>query len=160
MTIIDLLKKLKQYPLGDNSIYDVLAQHLFHIGPDYYDYAAALSEQSLHRGGTIRHGFYCSICLRREGPGILGLRFKCLSCLVTDLCADCHAAWKNSKGEMDFCNGHVFYEIPRPCWYQFEEGVVLENGSTLSEMIDFLEEKFAALLKITIGEEISTDLST
>jgi hypothetical protein len=156
-SILDLLKTLKQYPLGDNSIYDILAQHLFHIGPDYYDYAAAFSEQNFTRGFPIQQGYHCSSCVGVIGPDIFGSRFKCLDCLIKDLCADCYAGWERSTDEMDFCKGHVFYEIPRSCWYQFKEGVVLENGSTLPEMIDLLEEKFTTLLEITRGGDNSTD---
>jgi len=135
----------------DNSVHDFLAQYLFHLEPDY-NYAAAFSEQNLARGSTIQHTFHCNICITMIGVDIRGSRFKCLNCLTTDLCADCHTNWEKSNGEMDFCKGHIFYELPRSCWYQFEEGVVLEDGSTLPDMIGFLEEKFAALLESTRGE--------
>ena len=46
----------------------------------------------------------------------------CLDCTDGDFCADCYASWKKSNGEMECCKGHIFYEIPRPCWFQFEKG--------------------------------------
>ena len=50
---------------------------------------------------------------------------------------------------MEVCKGHTFYEIPRPCWYQLKEGTVMEDGSTLPQVIDLLEERFTSLLETT-----------
>ena len=56
---------------------------------------------------------------------------------------------------MEFCKGHTFYEIPRPCWYHFKEGVVMEDGSTLPEVIEFLEKRFTELLQDVGGQTVS-----
>lgn len=81
------------------------------------------------------------------GAASNGKRFTCLDCSDGDLCNDCHASWKKSDEEMKWCRGHVFYELPRPCWYGFKEGIVMENGATLPEVIGLLEVKFRNLLK-------------
>lgn len=128
--------------------YRPLSKCLFRSGTDYHDYAAVFAEQELIRGKTIGHSYDCNLCgYAGMGGDIRGQRFRCLDCLDADFCADCYASWKKSNGEMDYCKGHTFYEIPRPCWYQFREGVVMEDGSTLPQVIDFLEERFTALLK-------------
>ena len=74
----------------------------------------------------------------------------------TDLCASCYNDWKLSDGKMSFCRGHTFLELPRACWYEFEEGVVMEDGSTLPQVVDMLEQKFSMLLE-RAGEEVSSD---
>jgi hypothetical protein len=45
------------------------------------------------------------------------------------------------------CEGHSFYEIPRACWYGFKEGVVMEDGSTLEDIINLLEKEFTTLVE-------------
>jgi hypothetical protein len=151
------LKELQRYPTSLDPAHDILAQYLFHLRPDYYDHAAAFSEQSLSRQGKILHLYHYSVRSWAPGRSIIGSRLDCLNCLTTDLCADCHASWEESRGEMDFCRGHKLYEIPWPCWYQFKVGVVLEDGSTLPEIIDLLEEKFTAHLQIIEHQEIFAD---
>ena len=73
-----------------------------------------------------------------------------MECIDVEFCAACYSNWKASKGKMckgkmEMCRGHSFYEIPRPCWYGFEQEVVMEDGSTLEDVINLLEEKFTAL---------------
>ncbi|KAF2731353.1 hypothetical protein EJ04DRAFT_566899 [Polyplosphaeria fusca] len=124
-TILGLLKEVKRYPISAksrNSVYNIVSQFLFHIGPKYFQYGAAFAEQSSECKVNIRHSYHCSMFSLVIGPDI-------------------------SDGEMDYCRGHMFYELPRPCWYNFEESVVLEDGSNLPEMIDFLERDITALLE-------------
>lgn len=64
-----------------------------------------------------------------------------------DFCASCYESWKVSGEEMEMCRGHSFYEIPRSCWYGFEQDVVMEDGSTLEDVIDLLVEKFTILVQ-------------
>lgn len=128
--------------------YGQIAKCLFLSGPDYYDYAAVSAEQGLSHGNTIFHPNICDICAPDMGlSDIRGARFVCLNCICTDLCADCYSSWEKSDGEMEFCKGHTFYEIPRACRYQLGEGVVMEDGSTLLQVVDTLEEKFTVLLE-------------
>lgn len=147
-TILTFLKSVK----GCSTVrfhygYKLLTKCLFRSGIDYHEYAAVFAEEGLICGKTIEHPYYCNLCGYGLMKEIRGQRFACLDCLEGDFCADCYASWKKSNGEMDYCKGHTFYEIPRPCWYQFREGVVMEDGSTLPQVIDFLEERFTALLK-------------
>jgi hypothetical protein len=90
---------------------------------------------------------FCDLCGSYRGANIKGPRFACLNCIDSDFCAYCHASWEKSNGELEICKGHRFYEIPRPCWYQFKEGVVMEDGSTLPQVIEFSHERFTTLLK-------------
>jgi hypothetical protein len=147
-TILRLLKDIK----GRSTVsqyYDCgrLSKCLFRSGTDYYEYAAVFGEQGLLHGNTIEHAYHCDLCVPQIGPDIRGPRFVCLDCIDGDLCADCYANWEKSNGEMEHCKGHKFYEIPRPCWYQFRERVVMEDGSSLPQVIDFLMERFSALLE-------------
>jgi hypothetical protein len=71
----------------------------------------------------------------------------CLDCINVEFCAACHSGWKAKKEGIDMCKGHSFYEIPRPYWYSFEEGIVTEDGLTLGDVIGLLEKKFTALAK-------------
>ena len=129
-----------------------LAMLLFKAGTEYYEYAAAFAESGFTHGDTIEHAYRCNLCSPSFEPDIRGPRFVCLDCLCGDMCADCHANWEQSNGEMEYCKGHTFYEIPRPCWYHFAPGIVLEDGSTLSQVIDHLEETFTALLQCAQGQ--------
>ena len=150
MTILNFLKDIKVCStVRPHYGYGRLATYLFRSGTDYYDYAAVFVEQGLIRGNTVEHFYRCDLCTLEMGPNIRGSRFACLDCINGDLCADCYASWKKSNGEMEFCKGHTFYKMPRPCWYQLREGVVMEDGSTLSQVIDILEQRFTALLEST-----------
>ena len=147
-SILNLLKQMKgpstaRHHFGCGQ----LSMLLFHAGIDYYDFAAVFAEQGLVHGNTIEHAYRCNVCGPNFGPDIRGPRFVCLECICGDFCANCYDNWEKSKGEMEFCKGHTFYEIPRPCWYQFREGVVQEDGATLPQVIEYLEERFTALLE-------------
>lgn len=76
----------------------------------------------------------------------------CLDCVEGDLCAECYSSWQKSNGEMEHCKGHTFYEIPRPCWFGFKDGVVMGDGLTLPGVVDFLEERFTKLLESVGGQ--------
>ena len=134
--------------------YGELSMNLFACGTEYYDYGAAFAEQGINHGKWIEHAYHCDFCTV-FGTDIRGPRFLCLDCIGVDFCAGHYANWEKSDGEMDFCKGHRFYEIPRPCWYQFKDGVVMEDGSTLPEVIDFLEKRFTALLQDVRGQMVS-----
>lgn len=125
----------------------MLSQYLFRSGSDYLDYAAVFAEQMFVHEELVKHYCYCDICGYSMGADMTGQRFTCLDCLDTDLCADCYATWEKSNGQMEYCKGHTFYELPRQCWYQFKEGIVMEDGSTLPQVIDFLEKRFTMLLE-------------
>ena len=154
--ILNFMKDVKGSPTGTyHNSYGLLSVLLFACGTDYHDYAAMFAEQVIiPQGSTIEHTCYCDLCGVFDQV-IRGPRFECLQCLDVDFCAGCYANWKKSNGELDFCKGHSFYEIPRPCWYEFKEDVVMEDGSTLPEVIDFLEERFAALLQDVGGQAVS-----
>ena len=47
---------------------------------------------------------------------------------------------------MEIYKGHAFREIPRPCWYKFEPGIVTEDGKTIGEVVDCLHDHFSELL--------------
>lgn len=134
----------------------MLTDALFHCGPAYYEYAAIFAEQALVSGQIAEHSNYCSTCRILPDSGstqIRGKRFKCLVCSNGDFCADCYESWKQSNGNMEMCKGHSFYELPRPCWYRLKKGTVTEDGKSLSEIIEFLEKRFTALLEE--GEVVS-----
>lgn len=133
--------------------YDLLSKYLLRCGPDFYDFAAAFAEQGiLEVGGTIEHSHHCDLCVPQFGPDIRGPRFVCLDCLDGDFCATCYAIWEQSRGQMDYCKGHRFYEIPRACYYQFKEGVVMQDGSTLPVLIESVQAKYNSLLAATVSE--------
>jgi hypothetical protein len=146
--ILDILKDINgSSTLSEHHICGHLSKCLFRSGTTYYDYAAVFAEQGLIHGNDIEHAYRCDLCVHVLGPSIRGPRFVCLDCIDGDLCADCYASWEKSNGEMEFCKGHTFYEIPRRCWYNFREGVVMEDGSTLPQVIDFLIGRFTTLLE-------------
>ena len=147
-SIARLLKQMKgQSTAHTNYGNGQLAVLLFKAGNEYHKYAAVFAESGFTHGDPIEHSYRCDLCSPNFGPNIRGPRFVCLDCLCVDMCADCHANWEQSHGETEFCKGHTFYEIPRPCWYQLEPGIVLEDGSTLPQAIDHLEERFTGLLQ-------------
>lgn len=47
---------------------------------------------------------------------------------------------------MELCQGHTFYELPRPCWYGLGEGTVTEDGKTLPEVVELMTMKFSQLV--------------
>lgn len=49
---------------------------------------------------------------------------------------------------MEICKGHTFREIPRPCWYTFELDIVTEDGKTICEVVDYLDDHFSELLRL------------
>jgi len=133
-----------------------LSKFLFKVGIEYHEYAAVFSEQGLRvHDNVIEHFYSCDICVTSFGPDIRGARYICLDCIASDLCADCYTSWKASNGEMEHCKGHTFYQIPRPCWYQLEKGAVMEDGSTLDQVIDLLKKRFTWLLEST---KVGTDI--
>ena len=147
-SIIGLLKQMKAPSSAHNDYAsDSLTKLLFHAGPDYHDYGAAFAESCLARGGIIEHTYRCNLCVLDMGPEIRGSRYMCLDCADSDFCANCYASWEKVDGEMEKCKGHTFYKLPRPCWYHFEDGVVMEDGSTLPQVIDYLEKRFTMLLE-------------
>jgi hypothetical protein len=155
-TILTILKSMR----GQQSVcYHfgllTLAKCLIICGPNYLDYAAVFDEQGIVRRDPIVVPSTCDACLRTLDGWLRGKIFKCLNCLDTDLCAACYTTWHKSDGEMELCKGHTFYEIPRPCWYTFEPGIVTEDGETLPEVIEFLEDHFEGLLgKLVKTEQI------
>ena len=134
-------------PAHNNYASNALTRLLFLAGSDYHGYGAAFAEFFLIRGGTIEHNLRCNSCVLDMGPEIRGSRFMCLDCADSDFCANCHASWEKADGEMEQCKGHTFYELPRPCWYHFEDGAAMEDGSTLPQIIDYLEKRFTMLLE-------------
>jgi len=152
-SILIILKDIKGWGLMTYHYgYCSLSKCLFRCGPEFYDHAAVFAEQGLMRGNMIEHNYHCNLCVHPSGPDIRGKRFVCLECIDVDFCDDCYSNWEKSNGEIEFCKGHSFYEIPRPCWYQFSGGVVMEDGSTLPQVINFLEERFTALLERVEGQ--------
>jgi hypothetical protein len=145
-TILNSLKDIKECSTGLKLGYQQLFRLLLRLGTNYYDYAAVFAEQEMIRGNTITHPSTCNLCVPLLGQDIRGPRFVCLDCIDGDFCTDRHANWEKSNGEMDYCKGHTYFEIPRPCWYQFREGVAMEDGSTFPQVIDFLVERFTVLL--------------
>ncbi|KAF1982684.1 hypothetical protein K402DRAFT_457189 [Aulographum hederae CBS 113979] len=127
-TILNILKDIKRCSdTYQEVLCGRLSKCLFRLGTDHNEHAAIFAEVGVSGKGLIEHPYFCN--------------------LYTDLCGDCYSSWEKSRGQMDYCKGHTFYKIPRDCWHGFEEGVVSEDGSTLAEVIDFLEEKFTRLLE-------------
>ena len=122
---------------------------LFRAGTDYYDYAVVFAEQRLIRENIIEHLSQPRSLRASDRTEDQMLTFRVLGMHQRISCADRPASRKKSDGEMDFCKGHTFYEVPRPCRYLFREGVVMEDGSTLAQTIEFLEQRFIALLGST-----------
>lgn len=123
-----------------------LSSSLVICGPSYYQYAAIFEEQGIVLTDPVGHPYRCNTCVESLDGFIRGTRFRCLYCIDTDLCADCYKSWKQSNGDMELCKGHIFYQIPRPSWYELKEGMVTEDGKTLAEVVEFLEDTFTKLL--------------
>lgn len=87
------------------------------------------------------------MCTSAWGPLIRGSRFECLDCIDSDFCSDCYVTWENSNGEMEVCKGHKFYQIPRSCWYGFKDNQIMVDGSTMEQVMSYLEKRFTELLE-------------
>jgi hypothetical protein len=147
-TVLKFLRDLISWPSTRGEAHcRWLSRSLCLCGPDYYEYAAVFAEQGVLRTDPILHSrinfVRCDLCSR--GTIISGPCFVCLDCIDVEFCAACHSGWEAERREITMCRGHSFYKIPRPCWYSFEEGVVMEDGSTLEDVIELLEEKFTVL---------------
>jgi hypothetical protein len=150
-TILKFLRDMMSWPStrGEAQCH-WLSRCLFLCGPDYYGYAAVFSEQNILRTNPMLHSrtifSRCDLCSR--GLIISGPRFPCLVCIDIEFCAACYSGWESSMGDKKICEGHSFYEILRPCWYSFKEGIVTEDGLTLEDVIKLLEKKFTALEQV------------
>ncbi|KAF2678036.1 hypothetical protein K458DRAFT_395334 [Lentithecium fluviatile CBS 122367] len=129
-TLLSILKSME----GQSNLHGhlgrcMLSRCLNLCGPEYYEYASVLDEQSLASTGPVVHPHHCCNCVRALGAFFL----------------------KQSNGEMDLCKGHTFYVEPRDCWYGFKEGTVTEDGKTFAEVISLLQTRFTELLAQEAG---------
>lgn len=134
----------------------MLSKALEQCGPAYYTYATILDEQALAGKDNVVSPYWCDICPQTTILWMRGTRYTCINCINTDLCADCHTTWQNSRDQMDFCKGHTFRQIPRPCWYTLESEIVTEDGKTIVEVVEFLWNHFSEL-RTGLGE-LGTEL--
>jgi hypothetical protein len=144
-TVLKFLRDMISWPSTRAEAQCTWLSHcLLLCGPDY---AAVFGEQNVLRTDPILHSraifLRCDLCDR--GTIMSGPCFQCLDCIDVEFCAACYSGWEAGIGGKNMCEGHSFYEIPRSCWYSFEEGVVMEDGSTLEDVIELLEKKFTAL---------------
>ncbi|KAH7363690.1 hypothetical protein BKA66DRAFT_552081 [Pyrenochaeta sp. MPI-SDFR-AT-0127] len=159
-TIMDSLADIKgRTTLRHSHSAHMLAKALDQCGSDYYEYAAIIDEQTLASTNPLASAVACDYCPPTMNGYMEGMRYKCLVCLDTDLCANCYSIWKKSDGKLDFCKGHTYREIPRACWKTLMPGTVTEDGKTLAEIIDILHDHFSGQLsKLVVLEESSPSL--
>ncbi|CAI6281679.1 unnamed protein product [Periconia digitata] len=139
-------------PIRHDWARDELSNQLFSCGPSYYEFGAIFGESALIRGDIFEQTHNCDACVTNREAGMIGKRYRCLDCIDTDLCETCYKTWQLDKGDLSFCPGHTYHEIPRPCWYNFKEGVVAEDGKTLPQVIEYLKAEFSKLLQELTGD--------
>jgi len=113
------------------SHYHYLGKCLAFLGND--EAAIVAFEQRVIR---LSHGAVCDVC----DESIVGVRWCCVHCQDMDFCDEHYMDYKSKEMRVRGCYKHKFLKIPRDIFPSLQQGIVNQEGLTLSAWLSALWE--------------------